>query len=122
MLQQQQQQKQRVCVCLSWFSISSVIVIPDVCPQHGRRPLRVLYIGLACNTARYLYISYLENAWSVLPMEVLQGKLMSSPARGGCFWEPRWVWGRDRKAGCVWQEPDGSTLICCWSAAGCKVC
>ncbi|GCB77720.1 hypothetical protein scyTo_0021126, partial [Scyliorhinus torazame] len=33
----------------------------------------VLYIGLACNTARYLYISYLENAWYVLPMEVLQG-------------------------------------------------
>lgn len=37
--------------------------------------LRVLYIGLACNTARYIYISYLENAWTVLPMEVLQGKL-----------------------------------------------
>uniref|UniRef100_A0A3Q4HDT3 Major facilitator superfamily domain containing 6a n=1 Tax=Neolamprologus brichardi TaxID=32507 RepID=A0A3Q4HDT3_NEOBR len=35
--------------------------------------LRVLYIGLACNTARYLYISYLENAWIVLPMEILQG-------------------------------------------------
>ncbi|XP_056392352.1 major facilitator superfamily domain-containing protein 6 isoform X3 [Hyla sarda] len=34
---------------------------------------RVLYIGLACNTARYLYISYMENAWTVLPMEVLQG-------------------------------------------------
>ncbi|KAM5267689.1 major facilitator superfamily domain-containing protein 6 isoform 4-T6 [Hipposideros larvatus] len=33
----------------------------------------VLYIGLACNTARYIYISYLENAWTVLPMEVLQG-------------------------------------------------
>ncbi|KAA0715527.1 Major facilitator superfamily domain-containing protein 6-B [Triplophysa tibetana] len=35
--------------------------------------IRVLYIGLACNTARYLYISYIENAWMVLPMEVLQG-------------------------------------------------
>lgn len=35
---------------------------------------RVLYIGLACNTARYLYISYLKNAWTVLPMEVLQGR------------------------------------------------
>lgn len=35
--------------------------------------VRVLYIGLACNTARYLYISYLTNAWTVLPMEVLQG-------------------------------------------------
>ncbi|XP_048854655.1 major facilitator superfamily domain-containing protein 6-like isoform X3 [Brienomyrus brachyistius] len=35
--------------------------------------VRVLYIGLGCNTARYLYISYLENAWIVLPMEVLQG-------------------------------------------------
>lgn len=37
-------------------------------------PLRVLYIGLACNTARYLYISYLQNAWTVLPMEILQGE------------------------------------------------
>ncbi|XP_027031102.2 major facilitator superfamily domain-containing protein 6-B isoform X1 [Tachysurus fulvidraco] len=35
--------------------------------------IRVLYIGLACNTARYLYISYLQNAWVVLPMEILQG-------------------------------------------------
>lgn len=35
--------------------------------------IRVLYIGLACNTARYLYISYMDNAWTVLPMEVLQG-------------------------------------------------
>ncbi|XP_040295645.1 major facilitator superfamily domain-containing protein 6 [Bufo bufo] len=35
--------------------------------------IRVLYIGLACNTARYLYISYMGNAWTVLPMEVLQG-------------------------------------------------
>ncbi|XP_061532530.1 major facilitator superfamily domain-containing protein 6-A-like isoform X1 [Phycodurus eques] len=35
--------------------------------------IRVLYIGLACNTARYLYISYLKNAWTVLPVEVLQG-------------------------------------------------
>ncbi|KAM8872101.1 major facilitator superfamily domain-containing protein 6-like isoform 1-T1 [Synchiropus picturatus] len=35
--------------------------------------IRVLYIGLACNTGRYLYISYLKNAWTVLPMEVLQG-------------------------------------------------
>ncbi|XP_077369184.1 major facilitator superfamily domain-containing protein 6-like isoform X2 [Festucalex cinctus] len=35
--------------------------------------IRVLYIGLGCNTARYLYISYLQNAWTVLPMEVLQG-------------------------------------------------
>ncbi|XP_051880255.1 major facilitator superfamily domain-containing protein 6-B [Pristis pectinata] len=35
--------------------------------------IRVLYIGLACNTARYLYISYVENGWYVLPMEVLQG-------------------------------------------------
>uniref|UniRef100_A0AAV2LBD1 C1q domain-containing protein n=1 Tax=Knipowitschia caucasica TaxID=637954 RepID=A0AAV2LBD1_KNICA len=34
---------------------------------------RVLYIGLACNTARYLYISYITNAWAVLPMEILQG-------------------------------------------------
>ncbi|KAL2081115.1 hypothetical protein ACEWY4_022968 [Coilia grayii] len=40
--------------------------------------IRVLYIGLACNTARYLYISYLENAWIVLPMEVLQGMTHAS--------------------------------------------
>lgn len=57
--------------------------------------LRVLYIGLACNTARYLYISYLENAWSVLPMEILQGNLI--PLRGALG--PREVWGRDRKLG-----------------------
>ncbi|XP_071977052.1 major facilitator superfamily domain-containing protein 6 isoform X3 [Engystomops pustulosus] len=38
--------------------------------------IRVLYIGLACNTARYLYISYMENAWTVLPMEVLQDASM----------------------------------------------
>ncbi|XP_078450048.1 major facilitator superfamily domain-containing protein 6 isoform X1 [Lampetra planeri] len=35
--------------------------------------VRVLYLGLACNTARYLYISYLVNPWYVLPMEILQG-------------------------------------------------
>ncbi|XP_054479858.1 LOW QUALITY PROTEIN: major facilitator superfamily domain-containing protein 6-A-like [Anoplopoma fimbria] len=40
--------------------------------------VRVLYIGLACNTARYLYISYLENAWTVLPMEILQGMTHAS--------------------------------------------
>lgn len=40
---------------------------------------RVLYIGLACNTARYIYISYLENAWTVLPMEVLQGESGTPP-------------------------------------------
>ncbi len=45
---------------------------------------RVLYIGLACNTARFLYISYLDNAWIVLPMEVLQGK------KSGGFVLPDW--------------------------------
>ncbi|XP_036174775.1 major facilitator superfamily domain-containing protein 6 isoform X3 [Myotis myotis] len=40
--------------------------------------IRVLYIGLACNTARYIYISYLENAWTVLPMEVLQGTVLAA--------------------------------------------
>lgn len=45
---------------------------------------RVLYIGLACNTARYIYISYLENAWTVLPMEVLQGE-SGSPRPVGLF-------------------------------------
>lgn len=49
-------------------------------------PSRVLYIGLACNTARYIYISYLENAWTVLPMEVLQGKIVHSwPSRMSVF-------------------------------------
>lgn len=43
----------------------------------------MLYIGLACNTARYLYISYLENAWSVLPMEILQGNPPPSSGGGG---------------------------------------
>ncbi|KAI3366150.1 hypothetical protein L3Q82_009974 [Scortum barcoo] len=41
--------------------------------KYEKQLLWVLYIGLACNTARYLYISYLHNAWTVLPMEVLQG-------------------------------------------------
>lgn len=44
---------------------------------------RVLYIGLACNTARYLYISYLQNAWIVLPMEVLQGNPYTGSTRPG---------------------------------------
>lgn len=55
-------------------------------------PSRVLYIGLACNTARYIYISYLENAWTVLPMEVLQGKIVHSwPSRMSVFaFHPNW--------------------------------
>lgn len=54
------------------------MLIRDVWTHTGHLSLRVLYIGLACNTARYLYISYLENAWSVLPMEILQGNLFPS--------------------------------------------
>lgn len=60
--------------------------------------LRVLYIGLACNTARYLYISYLENAWSVLPMEILQGKFMPA-LQGGV--RTAWSLGAGQEAGCV---------------------
>ncbi|XP_039178018.1 major facilitator superfamily domain-containing protein 6 isoform X4 [Crotalus tigris] len=47
--------------------------------------IRVLYIGLACNTARYIYISYLENAWTVLPMEVLQGAASTFRGIGMAF-------------------------------------
>lgn len=47
---------------------------------------RVLYIGLACNTARYLYISYLENAWVVLPMEVLQGESHAALCTQASIW------------------------------------
>lgn len=53
------------CVCVCIYKHMHVFVCVSI---------RVLYIGLACNTARYLYISYLDNAWTVLPMEVLQGK------------------------------------------------
>lgn len=60
--------------------------------------LRVLYIGLACNTARYLYISYLENAWSVLPMEILQGKFRPS-LQGGI--RTAWSLATGQEAGCV---------------------
>lgn len=59
-------------------------------PRGSSVSLRVLYIGLACNTARYLYISYLENAWSVLPMEILQGNLFPS------------LWGGIRTTGSGW--------------------
>lgn len=76
-----------MCTCTSSFSIRNVLV-----------SLRVLYIGLACNTARYLYISYLENAWSVLPMEILQGKLMPS-LQGGVG--TAWSLGTGQEAGCV---------------------
>lgn len=66
-------------------------------PHGSSVSLRVLYIGLACNTARYLYISYLENAWSVLPMEILQGNLF--PSLWGAL-GPRGVCGRGQEAGC----------------------
>lgn len=56
--------------------------IQNLFPDTPSSPLRVLYIGLACNTARYLYISYLENAWIVLPMEVLQGERAASQQEG----------------------------------------
>lgn len=62
-------------------------------------PHRVLYIGLACNTARYLYISYLQNAWTVLPMEVLQGNVLISHSDGG--FGTLGPWERDRNRLCL---------------------
>lgn len=35
--------------------------------------IKVIYIGLAGNVIRFLYISWLESPWLVLPLEVLQG-------------------------------------------------
>ena len=35
--------------------------------------IKVIYIGLVGNVIRFLYISWLENPWLVLPLEVLQG-------------------------------------------------
>lgn len=79
-----------VFVCFSSFS--TLNVNQRFLDPHGSSvSLRVLYIGLACNTARYLYISYLENAWSVLPMEILQGNLFPS------------LWGGIRTTGSVWM-------------------
>ncbi|XP_066542350.1 major facilitator superfamily domain-containing protein 6-B isoform X2 [Hoplias malabaricus] len=61
-----------VCAVLSHISeLAAYFISHKLIELVGH--IRVLYIGLACNTARYLYISYLENAWVVLPMEVLQG-------------------------------------------------
>ncbi|KAI4890996.1 hypothetical protein NFI96_011726 [Prochilodus magdalenae] len=61
-----------VCAVLSHVSeLTAYFISHKLIELVGH--IRVLYIGLACNTARYLYISYLQNAWVVLPMEVLQG-------------------------------------------------
>ena len=35
----------------------------------------VLYLGLIGNVIRFLYISYIRNAWVVLPIEFLQGMI-----------------------------------------------
>ncbi|XP_068715811.1 major facilitator superfamily domain-containing protein 6-like [Montipora foliosa] len=35
--------------------------------------IRVLYIGLLGNVIRFIYISFLQNPWLVLPLEILQG-------------------------------------------------
>lgn len=86
-----------VLVCFSSFS---TINVNQRCfdPHGSSVSLRVLYIGLACNTARYLYISYLENAWSVLPMEILQGNRF--PSLWGGALGPRGVCGWGQEAGC----------------------
>lgn len=70
---------QTVCMQITSKSVSYIITcqkgkVQTMLTSPFFISFRVLYIGLACNTARYIYISYLENAWTVLPMEVLQGK------------------------------------------------
>ena len=35
--------------------------------------VKVMYIGLAGNIARFMYISWLKNPWWVLPFEFVQG-------------------------------------------------
>lgn len=35
---------------------------------------RVLCVGLACNSARFIYVAWLDNPWWVLPFELIQGK------------------------------------------------
>jgi hypothetical protein len=44
--------------------------------KHGH--LKILYVGLAANAVRFLYISLIPNAWFVLPIELLQGVLYAS--------------------------------------------
>lgn len=39
--------------------------------KHGH--LKILYVGLAANVLRFLYIALIPNAWLVLPIELLQG-------------------------------------------------
>lgn len=36
--------------------------------------MRVLYIGLAANCARFLYVSWLKEPWWILPFEFIQGE------------------------------------------------
>lgn len=36
--------------------------------------VKVLYIGLLANVARFLYVSWLRDPWFVLPLEVVQGE------------------------------------------------
>ncbi|XP_026872259.2 major facilitator superfamily domain-containing protein 6-B isoform X2 [Electrophorus electricus] len=72
-----------VCAVLSHVSeLTAYFISHKLIELVGH--IRVLYIGLACNTARYLYISYLQNAWVVLPMEVLQG-LTHASVWAGCI-------------------------------------
>lgn len=35
--------------------------------------VKVLYMGLICNVARFLYVSWLKDPWLVLPLEFVQG-------------------------------------------------
>lgn len=39
--------------------------------KHGH--LKILYVGLAANVLRFVYIALIPNAWLVLPIELLQG-------------------------------------------------
>ncbi|XP_032241177.1 major facilitator superfamily domain-containing protein 6 [Nematostella vectensis] len=63
------------------FGIASLIdhLSEIICYFHVGRLINsighipVLYIGLAGNFVRFLYISWIQNPWLVLPLEVLQG-------------------------------------------------
>ncbi|EDV20907.1 uncharacterized protein TRIADDRAFT_1695, partial [Trichoplax adhaerens] len=36
-------------------------------------PIRLIYIALIANAARFIYISFVKQAWLILPVEILQG-------------------------------------------------
>ena len=36
---------------------------------------QVLCLGLACSILRFLYISYIQSPWGVIPFELIQGEI-----------------------------------------------